>query len=736
MLSRPQRPALRAAIAAALLLGLLSPAAPVVAQEPLVPLTADQVSHRLAREVFGYLPYWELDDGVDGYLRYDLLTTIAFFGVGLRSDGSLDTTTSGYKAYLSARATAIIQKAHAAGVRTAITFQSFGTAKNAAFFSNPAAQATFVQQAVGLMALRGADGANLDVEGLENVYFTAYGALVGQLRQAALAVNPNAQISVATNANTSGARMAAIAIANGADRAFLMGYNYRTAGSNPIGSIDPLVRAGGGLSLSTSLDLYASAGVPLERVHLGIGYYGRTWPTVSADLRAARQTNTTLYGSSSVFYPSTLPASAAGAAFDYDPIEQSARLVRFDSVKNTWVQTYYNDPLTLAAKIGLTNARNLAGMGIWALGYDRGQPGYWEAVANAYGAATITSVTISAAPPAVTPAPSPSPDPSATPAPSAQAPTMFAAAAPIVPPPGVTGSTAVMVATTWVDGATPTTEIRLSNDGLAWSNWLPIAPTLPWTLAEGGPDGLRSVSVQVRSSTGTVSPVATGRVILDTASPAGSAPTVTPLLRATASTSDIPVRVSWSGSDATTAIVAYALEASRDGGAYTSVGLTAPTATSAVLPLTMGHSYRFRITPTDLAGNDGAPVEGAASKPTATQDRASAVRYSTGWRRVSAASASGGTVTYSSLKGATATFRFTGTTIAIVGSMGPTRGAARVFIDGVAAGSFNEYAAGGRSRQTVYVRALAAGGTHTIQVRVAGTAGHPRIDLDAFVVLR
>jgi len=742
---RPARAALRALVATLLVAtGSALPTGPAAAQGPLVPLTTDQVSHRLAREVYGFLPYWEIDAGIETYLRYDLLSTIAFFGVGTRSDGSLDTATSGYRAYVSDRATRIIEQAHAAGVRTAITFQSFGTAKNAAFFSNAAAQATFVQQAVALMTLRGADGANIDVEGLETTYFGAFGALTGALRQAALAVNPNAEITVATNANTSGARMAAAAIANGADRVFLMGYNYRTAGSSPVGSIDPLVRAGGGLSLSTSLDLYASYGVPLERVHLGIGYYGRTWPTVTADLRAARQTNTTLYGSSSIFYPSSLPASAAGATFDYDPIEQSARLVRFDDARGTWIQTYYNDPATLATKIALTNARSLAGMGIWALGYDRDQPGYWEAIATAYAAARLTSVTVSAAPsaaptPAV-PAPTPtpvdpaaSPDPNATPTPPAAAPAVFAPT--VAPPPGITRTTSVVVSATWADGGTPSTEIHLSNDGLTWGPWQPIAPVVPWALADGGPDGLRTVLVQVRSTTGAMSPVASGRIVLDRAAPIVSIPTVAPVARATAGTTDLPVRVAWNGSDATTSVAGYALESSVDGAPYAVVARPAPAATTAGVRLSLGRTYRFRVTAVDVAGNVGAPVEGSTVKAAATQDRASAVRYSTGWRRAASSSASGGTVSWATATGATATFRFTGTSIAILAPIGSSRGSARVLIDGVAAGTFSEYATAGRSRQVVYARSLAAG-PHTLQLRVAGTRGHPRVDVDAFVVVR
>jgi hypothetical protein len=123
-------------------------------------------------------------------------------------------------------------------------------------------------------------------------------------------------------------------------------------------------------------------------------------------------------------------------------------------------------------------------------------------------------------------------------------------------------------------------------------------------------------------------------------------------------------------------------------------------------------------------------------KATATQDKASAVRYSTGWRRVTSSAASGGTVTWATATGATATFRFTGTSIAILGPIGSSRGAAKVSIDGTAAGSLTEYAASGRSRQVVYTRTLATAGPHTIQIRVAGTRGHPRVDLDAFVVVR
>src|SRR2546423_14073616 len=63
---------------------------------------------RLSQQVYGYLPYWQLDATTATKLRYDLLTTVALFGIGIQDTGDLDTTTPGYRAYLSPNAAARI----------------------------------------------------------------------------------------------------------------------------------------------------------------------------------------------------------------------------------------------------------------------------------------------------------------------------------------------------------------------------------------------------------------------------------------------------------------------------------------------------------------------------------------------------------------------------------------------------------------------------------------------------
>jgi spore germination protein YaaH len=76
------------------------------------------------------------------------------------------------------------------------------------------------------------DGVNVDVEGLSAEHDLDYGRWVGELRAALRERLPEAQVSLATQANDRGAAMALAVSAAGADRIFLMGYDYHWEGSN------------------------------------------------------------------------------------------------------------------------------------------------------------------------------------------------------------------------------------------------------------------------------------------------------------------------------------------------------------------------------------------------------------------------------------------------------------------------------------------------------------------------
>jgi hypothetical protein len=70
-----------------------------------------------------------------------------------------------------------------------------------------------------------------------------------------------------------------------------------------------------------------------------------------------------------------------------------------------------------------------------------------------------------------------------------------------------------------------------------------------------------------------------------------------------------------------------------------------------------------------------------------------------------------------------------------VAAVGPTRGSAKVYLDGTYAATVSLYSATAALRRIAYAHNWASQGTHTIRIVAVGTSGHPRVDVDAFVRL-
>ncbi|MFL5779182.1 MAG: glycosyl hydrolase family 18 protein, partial [Chloroflexota bacterium] len=238
-------------------------------------------------EVFGFVPYWEMDGGIAAHLARTDLTTLALFSVTPRKNGSMATNQLGYRRITGELGQRLVREAHARKTRVEVVYSSFGEDKNRPFLGDAAAQARWIAALVAFVAGNDLDGVNVDVERLPPDLVPAYGDFVRRLREALDANAPKAEVSVATQANEVGAAMAAAAGVAGADRIFLMGYDYHYPGSEP-GASAPIDRFDGQpKDLAWSLDLYASLGVPVDRTLLGLPLYGVTWPVVGPDVGAA-----------------------------------------------------------------------------------------------------------------------------------------------------------------------------------------------------------------------------------------------------------------------------------------------------------------------------------------------------------------------------------------------------------------------------------------------------------------
>jgi hypothetical protein len=359
-------------------------------------------------ELYGYVPYWQMTGSMATYLQGSPVSTLLLFSVTARGNGSINTALTGYKRMTGTIGQQLIADAHRRGARVELVFSSFGGDRNGRFFGRvipvasptpgplvtlppgrtptptvspsptptgpaptpgPPAWHRTVDELVALAVTLGVDGINVDIELLDPLDRVAYGEFLAELRSELRAALKGARVTVATEAGPRGVANAAVASSAGVDRLFLMGYDYHWSGSQP-GASSPIDRQDGQYTLRSSIDAYVEAGVPRDRILLGLPLYGMQWRTDGADRTAP------VIGQGVVWVPGKHADVLLAPHFApfRDELEHVEYIV--EPSDEGWLQTYYDSPATLRPKLALALDNGLAGAGFWALGYERGMPGY------------------------------------------------------------------------------------------------------------------------------------------------------------------------------------------------------------------------------------------------------------------------------------------------------------------------------------------------------------------------
>ena len=202
-------------------------------------------------------------------------------------------------------------------------------------------------------------------------------------------------------------------------------------------------------------------------------------------------------------------------------------------------------------------------------------------------------------------------------------------------------------------------------------------------------------------------------------------------------TTSFPALVTWAaGADPTSPIAGYQLQVQPVGGSDAVIRSFGPTVLTASRTMTVGVAYAVRTRALDAAGNVGAWAETAPVATLVVQDGSSLLRRTGTWTRWAHLFNSGGSTRYTRTAGASTSLTFTGRAIAVVMPYGIGRGKAQFWLDGVMVGTVDTYRSVFTARRVAYAHAWDAVGPHVIKVVVLGTAGRPRVDVDAFVVLR
>ncbi len=334
------------------------------------PSTNKQQACTLDKIVYGWHPYWE--NGNEVNYDWDRLSHLCYFGYDVNASTGNALTTNGWAT--ASPVTAALNN----GKKVHLCVTLFSS--HATFFGSSNAQQTLINNLISLIQSRGAHGINIDFEGVPSSYRTNLTNFIISLSNQMKAAIPNSELTIALYAVDWGNVFDIPTLKNYIDLFVIMGYDYHWTGSAQAGPNDPLYwynSTGNSYdyNLSRSVTFYLAQGLPKSQLCLGLPYYGREWPTVGSGFYS----NTTGSGSARIYdnvrNNSSGVYSAANKSWN-----TTGRTDRYTYNNGSWRQCFISMESAIQERMDFINKRGLAGMGIWALGYDNGYSEFWDAI--------------------------------------------------------------------------------------------------------------------------------------------------------------------------------------------------------------------------------------------------------------------------------------------------------------------------------------------------------------------
>lgn len=326
----------------------------------------------LNKRVFGFHPFWM----GSSYLNYqwNLLSDLCYFSYEVDPATGEPATTHGWLTDPS------VDSAQANGVRTHLCATLFSG--HYAFFGNPGARQNLIDHLITLVQQRNADGINIDFEAVPPSLGSEVTSFMIDLSQQFHAAQPQGILSIDLPSVDWGNVFDLKAMADHVDLFFVMGYDYYINGSGTAGPVAPMYSMTDvyQYNLCRTISDHQTAGLPSEKFILGLPYYGRQWKTLFHTVPSG----TIGYGTALTYanVRSNAGGNYTGENHFWEANSFSSAYIFYQN--DEWFQCFIGLERDMKKRYDLVNYRGLAGIGIWALGYDDGYTELWDAIRSRF----------------------------------------------------------------------------------------------------------------------------------------------------------------------------------------------------------------------------------------------------------------------------------------------------------------------------------------------------------------
>lgn len=322
----------------------------------------------LNKVVYGWHPYWS-GSAYQNY-QWDLLSHFSFFSYEVDAATGNSLNSHGWST------SAAVDAALASG-NTKVTLCVTLFSGHTTFFGSPAAQQTLITNLINLVQSRGAHGVNIDFEGIPSSQTTNFANFMVNLANQMHSAIPGSEVSTVLYAVDWNNVFDFSIMEPEVDQYIIMGYGYYYNGSSNAGPTDPLYHFGSSYNytLSKTITTYLDNGCPANKLVMGLPSYGYEWETSSSTIVSPTTASGTARTYAYVKNNTSGNYSTANHQWVADP--QSDAYVFNNGVNN---QCFISLDSAWRKRLDHINKTGIAGIGIWALGYDNGYTGLWSAM--------------------------------------------------------------------------------------------------------------------------------------------------------------------------------------------------------------------------------------------------------------------------------------------------------------------------------------------------------------------
>lgn len=316
-------------------------------------------------EIVGFLPYWLIPKATKDYSKY--ITTLTYFGLSLNGDGTIKKLNNpgeeepGWTAL----------KAHkfpAYNAKQSLLVISGDDEVIGSIVNDPVTSANnLVSEVSPIMKDQGFTDLNLDIESFLDASPAAQANFTTFVKTVKNGMHTTVTLDLIPIALVKEKLYDARALGQIVDRIVLMTYDFHYTGSFTAGANAPIGGAGTTLEYDTETAVKEALKVmPANKILLGIPLYGYEWETIQNASESA-----TIPGGASVASSARVEevlSQCASCSAVTDPVAKEPYVIFPEN--DYFNEIYFENADSMKTKIAMAQKYRLAGVALWALGYE------------------------------------------------------------------------------------------------------------------------------------------------------------------------------------------------------------------------------------------------------------------------------------------------------------------------------------------------------------------------------